>query len=1081
MSMSGVPLDTQIAERDFISSGVRIAYICSSHYPTAMIGTTVAQYQILEQLGSGGMGVVYKATDTKLHRTVALKFLPTSFSTDEKAKVRFMQEARAASSLDDPHICTIHDIAETDDGKLFIVMSFYDGKTLKYLLEERPPSMEEACGLVRQVAKGLTAAHEAGIVHRDIKPANIMVTGKGLVKVLDFGVAKLGGISDLTQAGSTIGTASYMSPEQARGEEVDARSDIWALGIILYELLAGRRPFAGGYEAAMVYSIINETPDPLPDPVPEELAALVMKCLEKSPDDRYASARDLARALTPFADPTLVQTVERAAAGQGQAGKNGAASDASILQNAVMKFSLFAFAGLAAVYVAMLAFGLPDWVFPLGVGLMLIGLPIVLYAVRVEKKRAHLNSGERARLQGLQSWLTTKRAFQGGVVALAVLGVVAGGFLGLRAAGIGPFATLMTAGTLSAQDALIVAAFDNATGEPTLGNTVTEALRIDLSQSTAFRLVDRSTIQAALQRMQLRADTVLSPAVARQVAEREGVKAVIEGDINQAGAGYIINTRIVSVEDGSQLVAFRESVRSDADVLDAIDRTSAKLREQIGESVKSIRSSQPLAQVTTRNIEALRLYTEAEQIADLGRYGAARDMMQRVVRMDPEFAMAYRKLAVLNQNAGGVRDSTRAWISRGHALRDRLPVRERLLTEAYYYSEVELDEKKEAAAYEEVLRRYPFDEASLNNLAIIYNQDGRFAEAEELLRRALTVRDGSVFRLNLLRSLAGQRRYDEYRAEVEAFDRAFPGQSQTAERRAQVAFMDGDLEGAAAWIDSMRTRARFERDHWAHALRSSDLALAEGRMRDARRHGEISKDYLRRTWPGGMDADMQALFELQRRVDRLEEEARLTADTRALHAAVDSLIELDARVVHSRDSWALAMAAGAALASTGRHADAVPVLERLERRADELDQDLFPFLRFMAAYSRGMTGDVEMERAIETLLELEGEFGCNRCTGLELADLELKRGNTEAAERYLAGYTLEPDPGRLFFDEGRVALALFRLGAVREELGRVDEAIEAYEAMAERWQRADPVLQPQVAEARRRVQTLLDRKAREGS
>ncbi len=1043
-----------------------------------MKGQTVGQYHILEQLGSGGMGVVYKATDTKLGRTVALKFLPASFSSDEKAKERFMQEARAASSLDDPHICTIHDIAETDTGELFIVMSFYDGKTLKYLLEEHPPSMEEACGLVRQVAKGLTAAHKAGIVHRDIKPANIMVTEKGLVKVLDFGVAKLSGLSDLTQAGSTIGTASYMSPEQARGEQVDARSDIWAMGIILYELLAGRRPFMGGYEAAMVYSIINETPEPLPDSVPPELAALVMKCLAKSPDERYRSASELAQALTPYADPTLVQTVERAAAGQGRAGADAAASDASILQKAIITFSLFAFGGLVVVYTAMLMLGLPDWVFPLGVGLMLLGLPVVLYAVKVEKKRAHLNSGERARLHGLQSWLTTKRAFLGGVLALGVLGLLAGGFLGLRAAGVGPFATLMTAGTLTAQDALIVAQFDNTTDEPTLSNTVTEALRIDLSQSDAFRLVDRATIQSALERMQIRTDTTLSPALARSVAEREGVKAVIEGDINQAGAGYIINARIVSVADGSQLVAFRESARSDADVLDAIDRASARLREQIGESVTSIRSSQPLAQVTTQNTEALRLYTEAEDVADQGRYGEARDMMQRVIQMDPRFAMAYRKLAVLNQNAGGILDSTRAWVTRGFELRERLPLRERLLTEAYYYSIVELDDEKEAQAYEEVLRRYPFDEASLNNLAIIYNQEARFVEAEELLRRAMTVRDGSVFRENLIRSLAGQQRYEEYREEVEAFDRAFPGQSRLALRRAQIAFMDKDLEAAYAWADSIRARARFEGDSRNYISALGDLALAEGRLREARIQKQALNGYVRRDW-GVLSPGTRAFREIERRVDLLWEEALLTGDTRALYPAVDSLVAMDSQLEHDRESWSIVMTGAAALATTGRHADAVPVLDRIERRAADVGVDLFPFARLISAYARGMAGEMDLAEAIEAVRATESEFGCNRCAGRELADLELERGNTEAAAAHLRAYTSAVDPGRIFFDEGTLALSLFRLGALREELGQIDEAIAAYEEMAERWQRADPVLQPQVAEAQRRIQTLLDRKAQE--
>ncbi|MDX1741952.1 MAG: serine/threonine-protein kinase, partial [Rhodothermales bacterium] len=225
-----------------------------------MVGKTVSHYEITEQLGSGGMGVVYKATDTKLDRVVALKFLPSAVSSDPSVKERFIHEAKAASSLDDPHICTIHDISETEDGQLFIVMAFYDGDTVKSRIDDGGVGIAEACSIARQMALGLGAAHEAGIVHRDVKPANVMLTSKGRVKLLDFGVAKLGESSLLTREGSTIGTAAYMSPEQARADSVDHRSDIWSIGAVLYEMVSGSRPFGGGYEAAIAYSILNEEP-----------------------------------------------------------------------------------------------------------------------------------------------------------------------------------------------------------------------------------------------------------------------------------------------------------------------------------------------------------------------------------------------------------------------------------------------------------------------------------------------------------------------------------------------------------------------------------------------------------------------------------------------------------------------------------------------------------------------------------------------------------------------------------------------------------------------------------------------------
>jgi len=1044
-----------------------------------MVGSTVAQYDILEQLGSGGMGIVYKATDTKLGRTVALKFLPASVSFDKVAKERFIHEARAASSLDDPHICTIHDIAETEDGRLFIVMAYYEGQTLKYLIDDEPPSVSEACGIIRQVAKGLTAAHDAGIVHRDIKPANIMLTDKGLVKVLDFGVAKLSGGADLTQAGSTIGTAGYMSPEQVRGEAVDARSDIWSLGVILYELLSRTRPFTGGYEAAVSYSILNEAPTPLSGDVPGGLNDVVERCLAKEPSDRYASTKELAQALMPFADPTLVQTVERPAIQQAQTGQAAAPADHA-LQQAAIRFSIFAAVGLVLVYGIMLTFGLPDWVFPVGVALMLAGLPIVLYSASIERKRAALNSGERARLQGLKAWLTTKRAFQGGFIAMAALALVAVAFLGLRSAGVGPFATLISDGTLSRQDVLIVAHFENKTSDSSLSTTVTEALRIDLSQSGAFRLMDGSTIQAALQRMERDPESELTLELAQDVAQREGVKAIITGDINQAGAGYILNTRILSASDGSQLAAFRENARSDADVLDAIDRSSARLREEIGESISDIRADKPLEQVTTSNTEALRLYTEAEIVSDRGRYGEGLELMKRVVALDPEFGMAYRKMAVLNQNTGGLVDSTRAWVTKGYALRDRLPLRERLLTEAYYYASVENDEEKEAAAYEELLRRYPFDRAALNNLAIYYNDESRFEEAESLLRKALSVEDGSTFRQNLIISLAGQLRFDEVKEEVINFDRTFPGQSRVAQQHLLLAYLDDDFDAAYAWADSMKARTRFTSDEFTYVNRMDDLLMAQGRIREAGSFREQLNAFAERNWDRS-DPARVAAFKQAQRVDRLWEVSWLTGDTRELIAAADSLVALDAAATWDADRWGPIGLVAASLGTLGEYEKALEALETFEARVESFGEEIPANARTGSAYIRGMLGHMDTDVAIAELMDVREEFRCLGCFGNYMGDLEAKRGNIEAAARHYAEFVHSRGYNAISFDEGAVAVGMFRLGSLYEETGQLDEAIEAYTKFTKRWAQADPVLLTQVAEARRRIDTLLDRKARERS
>jgi len=255
-----------------------------------MIGKTIFHFKILEKIGTGGMGVVFKAEDTKLKRTVALKFLPPELTRDSEVKERFIREAQAASAFDHPNICTIHEINETEDGQLFISMAYYEGETLGNIIERGPLKIDEALDIALQIAQGLAKAHEQNIVHRDIKPANIIITNDGVAKIVDFGLAKLAGQIKLTIEGTTLGTIAFMSPEQARGEDVDQRTDIWSLGVVLYEMLAGQLPFKGEYEQAVIYSILNEEPEPLTalrTGVPLELERIVIKALVKDPAERY--------------------------------------------------------------------------------------------------------------------------------------------------------------------------------------------------------------------------------------------------------------------------------------------------------------------------------------------------------------------------------------------------------------------------------------------------------------------------------------------------------------------------------------------------------------------------------------------------------------------------------------------------------------------------------------------------------------------------------------------------------------------------------------------------------------------------
>jgi TolB-like protein/Tfp pilus assembly protein PilF len=283
-----------------------------------MIGRTISHYKILSKLGEGGMGVVYKSEDTKLKRTVALKFLPPELTRDPEAKERFVHEAQAASALDHPNICTIHEIDETDEGRTFIAMACYEGASLQEMIKAGSLEIPQAVEIAGQVAKGLAKAHEKGIVHRDVKPGNILLTSDGLAKIVDFGLAKLATQTRLTRAGTTLGTVMYMSPEQARGEEVDERSDIWSLGVVLYEMVTGKPPFKGEHEQAVVYSILNQTPDPIDrllSGAPKRLQEILDRALAKKPAERYQRMSELAADLDEL-EESLRREAKAAPAGR---------------------------------------------------------------------------------------------------------------------------------------------------------------------------------------------------------------------------------------------------------------------------------------------------------------------------------------------------------------------------------------------------------------------------------------------------------------------------------------------------------------------------------------------------------------------------------------------------------------------------------------------------------------------------------------------------------------------------------------------------------------------------------------------
>lgn len=1025
-----------------------------------MIGNTVGPYRILEQLGQGGMGIVYKAHDERLGRTVALKFLPPQLSSDDRARKRFIQEARAASALDHANLCTIHDVGQTDDGRVYIVMAYYDGQTLKHRMEDGALPEDEAIQIALQAARGLARAHDAGIVHRDLKPANVMVTDRGEVKILDFGVAKLASSMDLTSEGTTIGTAAYMSPEQSRGENVDYRSDQWSLGVLLYEMLTGKRPFGGGYDAAMVYAILNEAPADIVALLPgldTEVAGIVRRLLAKQPDDRYASTDSLVSALEQATGASGVLVAQTDVAPR----RPVAASTGRI----VWVFGVAAAVSLVVVYSAMYFFGLPDWVFTFGVLLMAIGLPILILAGAMERRRASMDSGERSTLSGMPAWLSVRKAAIGGVSAMVLLSVLSGGYMVMRAAGIGPAGTLVSKGALAERDFVVMADFENRTEDPNLGVSIAEAFRIDLSQSAIVNLVDAGTVRDALVRMQRDPDSHLDATTAREVAERVGAKAVLLGDISSIGRSFQLVGRLVDVTDGTELVAIRENAADDGALLVAIDRLSGRLRERIGESLVTIRGGEPLEDVSTASLAALRLYSESERLANTGDYLGSEQLLERALREDSTFAMAWRKLSVVRGNALQPLESQLEAARRAFDLRDRLPERERLLAEARYFSTVVPDEEREIAAYEAVLQKWPDDLTALNNLAISYRGKNRLAEAEGLSRRAIEIGESVVFRQGLINALGLLKKWQEAESEIDDYIAHYPEDGTPWIWLARIAAKQGEFDRAFALLDSAETRVRDTADRNYLANTRATVAQKIGRyaQADALIEGQISVAVA-----AGFDG-----AQIGGRLGRPMMISVLDDDVAALRSTLDDLTRrypLEDMSIRSRPDPFVA----GLYAWTGDPDRAAAILDHWRAAVpEELRPDEPTFALALIAFSGG-----NPEEAFRLLEQDRDDQNCPDCNW-ELQAMMYERMDSLAAAAAAFERSLSFDRGfDIIEQEAPVRL---HLAALYQDLGEPDRAIENYSRAIDLWTNADPDLQVYVRRAQSEFDRLLDMQAREPS